>query len=325
MITPPSEISAEVLSTAQTVLRGQAEALRYISELYEKDEASRQQFLRCLECLRASQLAQGKAVLAGVGKSHKIADKLAASMVSLGVQAVSLHPQDALHGDLGTVRSDDVVVLITASGNTSELKVLCEHLPAEVTTICLTCTPESPLGLRAGHVLAAYVPPALSERALYGVEAPTVTTTACLAVGDALTVTLAEMLVTDRQQRRRNFGRSHPGGAIGSRFQSQATWSGVVACVDSLDAFASERALLTFLVGKQYLLCGGEWLIHVDRIVADLDSFMVDRARYLQTHGLSIHCIPRVRKDELVDPPQGRFLLWDEALDRPTALYNDPS
>jgi D-arabinose 5-phosphate isomerase GutQ len=327
MITPPSEFSPNVFNTAQTVLRGQADALRYISDLYEKDEDSRHQFFKCLECLRESQLAHGKVILAGVGKSHKIADKIASSMISLGVQAISLHPQDALHGDLGVVRTNDVVIMITASGNTPELKTLSGHIPTDVTTICLTCTPNSPLCKMTNLVLGAYVPEELSEKTLYGVEAPTVTTTACLVVGDALTITLAEMLVTDHHQRRQNFGRSHPGGAIGTHFQTQAaattTYSGAVEYVDSLERFDTERSLLTFLIGKQYLLCYNKWLIHVDRIVADLDSFIADQEQFLQTHGISIHCMEKVHKGQLTKLPDGCFVLWDQDLGRVTAIYND--
>lgn len=314
-----------MFNTAQTVLRGQADALRYISDSYEKDEDSRHQFFKCLECLRESQLAHGKVILAGVGKSHKIADKIASSMISLGVQAMSLHPQDALHGDLGVVRTNDVVVMITASGNTPELKTLSGHIPKEVTTICLTCTPNSPLCKMTNLVLGAYVPDELSEKTLYGIEAPTVTTTACLVVGDALTITLAEMLVADHHQRRQNFGRSHPGGAIGTHFQTTqaTTYSGSIEYVESLDAFKDERALLKFLIGKQYLLWDNRWLVHVDRIVDELDNFIAGPEQYLRTQGISIHFMEKVQKEELDKAPKSCFVLWDQGIGRFTAIYND--
>lgn len=157
-----------------------------------------------------------------MGKSFKIAEKLVATLNSLGIHAAPLHPSDALHGDLGVIKATDAIIMITASGNTPELLALVPHIPAGIPVLCLTNTPNSPLAAaHASATLSAHIPTHLSEKAVYGLPAPTTSTTACLAVGDAVCITLAEMLEADVRQRSRSFARWHPGGAIGKDFKKE--------------------------------------------------------------------------------------------------------
>ncbi|CAN6635672.1 hypothetical protein TRVA0_015S01310 [Trichomonascus vanleenenianus] len=220
IISPPLEFSPGVLSTARAVLRAQATALTYLADLYEQSEETQNEFFGALQMLQNCAQSHGKVVITGMGKSYKIATKLSATMNSLHVMSAVLHPSDALHGDLGMVRANDVVLTITSSGRTHELITLLRHLPQGVKHICLTCQPSSPLACAADAVLSAHLPSEMAEKSVYGLDAPTVSTTACLAVGDALCITLAEMLETDFKQRRLKFALSHPGGAIGQSLSS---------------------------------------------------------------------------------------------------------
>lgn len=219
-LTPPGETN-NVSSTAINVLRAQANSLNYLATLYESEQKVQDQFTFCLQKLYNSVTSNGKVVFSGMGKSYKIAEKLVATMNSLGVHAASLHPCEALHGDLGLVKSLDTLVVISASGNSPELSNLLNYFARWQSVICLTCTPDSELSKKCSGVLVAYVPDTLKEANIYGLSAPTVSTTACLAVGDAVCISLCEMLFSDKQDREQLFGRNHPGGAIGQTFRDK--------------------------------------------------------------------------------------------------------
>lgn len=220
--------TCSVISGVTKFFNAQTQALQHISSMYENDPIVQQEFLSCLNLMHTILMHNGKIVVCGMGKSYKIAQKLVATMNSLGIHAVSLHPSDALHGDLGVVHACDILVMITSSGNTPELLELLGHLPESLPKICLTCNPHSQLARKSQGVLSAEVPWHLNETEVYGISAPTITTTACLAVGDAVCISLAEMLVHDADQRRADFGKRHPGGAIGLSYKVSAStaWSG---------------------------------------------------------------------------------------------------
>ncbi|KAK9448244.1 uncharacterized protein V1518DRAFT_418441 [Limtongia smithiae] len=268
-ITPPAESApASLLGTAALVLRSQALALAHLAELYTADAPTQAHYTAAIQLMHNALVTGGKIVLTGMGKSGKIADKITATMTSLGVHAVALHPCDALHGDLGTLRPADVLVMITASGNTPELLALLPHVPESLPRICLTCAPDSPLARAASAILSAHLPPALSERELHGVPAPTTSTTACLALGDAVALTLAEMLAPDPDERRQSFARWHPGGAIGSDFRAaqsampsrpQIRHAGMVPWteVGAVDLDADTLDLLRAAAGKPWVCVAG--------------------------------------------------------------------
>lgn len=256
-ITPPSESSPSILSTAQTVLRAQADALSYIADLYEQDSTTQSQFFLSLQYMHNAILSNGKIVLTGMGKSYKIADKLVATMNSLGIHATGLHPSDALHGDLGVIKPTDVVIMITASGNTPELFSLLPHIPQGIPILCLTNTPNSPLAHKSSAVLSALIPKNCNEKLLYGLPAPTTSTTACLAVGDAVCITLAEMLISDVKERSFNFSKWHPGGAIGNDYKrdkmmkSDKNNENLLQTVTTVDhVLGDEKAKLNFIQSK---------------------------------------------------------------------------
>lgn len=277
-VTPPSESSPLILASASLVLRAQANALAHIAELYESDQAAQEQFFVSLQYMHNAILSHSKIVVSGMGKSFKIADKLVATMNSLGIHSQVLHPSDALHGDLGLLKPTDVLVLITSSGETPELVSLLEHLPSGLVKICLTCSASSTLACASSSILAAPVPEDMLEKSVYGIPAPTTTTTACLAVGDAVCITLAEMLVADAQMRKANFGKWHPGGAIGKDYESAnanvpqitTSWADIgILEKPSVDA-CSEISLLRSCAGRDWLVTSNYTTLVPTKAVAEI-------------------------------------------------------
>jgi arabinose-5-phosphate isomerase len=157
----------------------------------------------CLEC-------RGRVVVTGMGKSGHIAGKIAATLASTGTPAFFLHPAEAGHGDLGMITRADALLALSNSGETPELVVLLPHLKRlAVPLIVLTGRRESTLARAATVMLDV----AVAEEACPLNLAPTASTTATLAMGDALAVAVLEA----RGFTRADFARSHPGGALGRR------------------------------------------------------------------------------------------------------------
>ena len=148
--------------------------------------------------------------MSGIGKSGHIARKLAATLASTGTPAFFVHPAEASHGDLGMITPDDVVVMLSNSGETDELVLLTPHLKRQgAAIIALTGNEQSSLAQAADVHLDAAVD---AEACPLGL-APTASTTAALALGDALALALLDA----RGFSVEDFARSHPGGALGRR------------------------------------------------------------------------------------------------------------
>ncbi|MHB1542618.1 MAG: KpsF/GutQ family sugar-phosphate isomerase [Steroidobacteraceae bacterium] len=155
----------------------------------------------CLEC-------QGRVVVTGIGKSGHVARKIAATLASTGSPAFFLHPAEASHGDLGMITRADLVLALSNSGETPEVLLLLPHLTRlAVPLIAMVGKSDSTLGRSATVVLDVSVP----EEACPLNLAPTASTTAALAMGDALAVAVLEA----RGFTELDFARSHPGGMLG--------------------------------------------------------------------------------------------------------------
>jgi len=153
---------------------------------------------------------KGRVVVSGIGKSGHIARKLAATLASTGTPSFFVHPADAGHGDLGMITPEDVVVMLSNSGETDELMLLTPHLKRQgAALIALTGNEQSSLAQSADVHLDAGVD---AEACPLGL-APTASTTAALALGDALALALLDA----RGFSVEDFARSHPGGALGRR------------------------------------------------------------------------------------------------------------
>src|SRR5262249_20581349 len=147
---------------------------------------------------------RGRVILTGMGKSGIICQKIAATLSSTGTAAFFLHPADAIHGDLGVIQSDDVVVALSYSGETDEILKLLEANLVAITGSC-----KSTLGLAADVTLDCGV----IEEACPLNLVPTASTTAMLAIGDALAMTL----LVEKGFRQEDFASLHPGGTLGKR------------------------------------------------------------------------------------------------------------
>ena len=152
----------------------------------------------------------GRVVVTGIGKSAIIAQKIVATMNSTGTPSLFMHAADAIHGDLGMIQPKDVIICISKSGNTPEIKVLVPLLKREGNPlIAITANRESFLATQANYVLYAYT----QKEACPNNLAPTTSTTAQLVMGDALSVVLMRMKSFGSE----DFAKYHPGGALGKR------------------------------------------------------------------------------------------------------------
>jgi arabinose-5-phosphate isomerase len=196
----PSDSSA-LLAVARRALEIEARAVTSLeSRLDERFAAA------CRACLACA----GRIVVTGMGKSGHVARKIAATLASTGTPALFLHPAEAVHGDLGMITRSDAVLALSNTGETAELLVLVPHLKRlGVPLIVMTGAPDSGLARVATIALDVSVP----EEACPLNLAPTASTTAALAMGDALAVALLEA----RGFTAEDFARSHPGGALGRR------------------------------------------------------------------------------------------------------------
>lgn len=162
------------------------------------------------QAVQALARCRGKVVLTGVGKSGLIAQKIAATFSSTGTPAVALDPTEAMHGGMGFVQKHDLVLAIGKSGESDELNELLPHLRGiGAKLIAITANPKSTLARRADIVLVTPI----DEEACPLNLAPTSSTTAALAVGDALAVALMKV----RNFGAEHFAKNHPGGRLGRR------------------------------------------------------------------------------------------------------------
>jgi len=191
----------DAVERGRRVLRMEREALEDV----ERNLGA--SFKAALDLLMA---CNGRVIVAGVGKSGLVGRKIAATLTSTGTPATFLHPVESVHGDLGLVGPADVAILISKSGETAEIFPLLEQLKRlGVRIIAIAGARESTLARHADVVLDTWV----REEACPHDLAPTTSTTAALAMGDALAVTLLE----HKGFRREDFARLHPGGSLGKR------------------------------------------------------------------------------------------------------------
>ncbi|MFD2585738.1 SIS domain-containing protein [Croceitalea marina] len=190
-----------ILSIAKRTIENEADAIKnLISNLDSQFEAA-------TKCILAS---KGRVIVSGVGKSAIIATKISATFNSTGTPAIFMHAADAIHGDLGTVLKDDVVICISKSGNTEEIKMLIPLIKrGKNKLIGITGNMDSVLAKQADFVLNTYV----EKEACPNNLAPTTSTTAQLVMGDALAISLLELKGFSSS----DFAKYHPGGSLGKK------------------------------------------------------------------------------------------------------------
>ncbi|MFY9308899.1 MAG: KpsF/GutQ family sugar-phosphate isomerase [Bacteroidia bacterium] len=191
----------KIAELAKLTLTIEADAVRNLQKSINAD------FIASVKLIYES---KGRVVVTGIGKSAIIAQKIVATLNSTGTPSVFMHAADAIHGDLGTLQQDDVVICISKSGNTPEIKVLVPLLKTGGNKlIALVGNTESYLAKQSDYILDTTV----EKEACPNNLAPTTSTTAQLAMGDALAVCLLDY----RGFSSKDFAKYHPGGALGKR------------------------------------------------------------------------------------------------------------
>lgn len=190
-----------MIEKAKQVLQNEADALLRLKELIDE------QFTQSLELIFH---AKGRIVVTGIGKSAIIAQKMVATFNSTGTPAIFMHAAEAIHGDLGIIQPDDVVICLSKSGNTPEISVLMPFLKRSGNKIiAIVGNPNSFLAREADYFINC----AVEKEACPNNLAPTSSSTAQLAIGDALAACLIEM----RGFTAEDFAKYHPGGILGKR------------------------------------------------------------------------------------------------------------
>ena len=196
-----TKLEKKIQSVAKKVLQDEAEAIlslkNHIDESFEA-------------CVDAILICKGRLVVTGIGKSAIIAQKIVATLNSTGTPAIFMHAADAIHGDLGIIQVDDIVLCISKSGDTPEIKILVPLLKRYGNClVAMVSNISSYLAKNADFVLNAHVEKEACPLNL----APTTSTTAALALGDALAMCLLE----GRDFTTKDFAKYHPGGSLGKK------------------------------------------------------------------------------------------------------------
>ena len=263
---------------AQAVLLSEADAIRNAIDLLDG------QFDATVELLLQM---TGRLVVTGVGKSALIGQKIVATMNSTGTPALFMHAADAIHGDLGMIQTNDVVLILSKSGNTAEIKVLIPLLKQTgVRLIALVSARNSYLATHADFVLHAYAEHEADPLNL----APTTSTTVALALGDALAVSLLELRGFTRQ----DFARYHPGGSLGKKLylkvgdifpQNQCPTVSLITSVrDVIFTISANRLGATAVVDQSGLLAGIVTDGDIRRMAYEHESFWQLRAQDVMTN-----------------------------------------
>ena len=190
-----------IINIAKQTIEIESNAISNLSSLITDDFA---------EAVQLIYNSNGRVIITGIGKSAIIANKIVATLNSTGTPAIFMHAAEAIHGDLGLILKDDVVICISNSGNTAEIKVLIPLIKrAHNNIIAITGNKNSFLGQHAKYILNAYVEKEACPHNL----APTTSTTAQLVMGDALAISLLEL----RGFSSTDFAKYHPGGALGKK------------------------------------------------------------------------------------------------------------
>ncbi|PRY16340.1 arabinose-5-phosphate isomerase [Pontibacter ummariensis] len=194
-------IANNITQTAKKVLEAEAQAIARLANFIDESFEA---------CVKTILQIKGRVVVTGIGKSANIAQKIVATLNSTGTPALFMHAADAIHGDLGMIQSDDFVICISKSGNTPEIKVLVPLLKRKGSRLAaMVSSTDSYLARCADFILNANIEREACPHNL----APTTSTTAALALGDALAVSLLEA----RGFSSEDFACLHPGGSLGKR------------------------------------------------------------------------------------------------------------
>ena len=191
----------DIIKAAKKSIENQGKSILELSNFINKD------FKNSIEYINS---IQGRIIVSGIGKSAIIGMKIVATLNSTGSPAIFMHAAEAVHGDLGILQKNDVIILISKSGNTSEIKDLVPFLKnSGVKIIAITSDKNSFLGTNSDYFLNSFV----KKEACPNNLAPTTSTTAQLVIGDALAICLSEL----KGFKESDFAKFHPGGTLGKK------------------------------------------------------------------------------------------------------------
>lgn len=237
-----------ILDLAKKTIHEEAASIQNLTSLLNDD------FAKTVECIIAS---KGRVVVTGIGKSAIIANKIVATLNSTGTPAIFMHAGDAIHGDLGTVQENDVVICISKSGNTPEIKMLVPLIKrGSNKLVAITGNSESALGKQADFILNTYV----EKEACPNNLAPTTSTTAQLVMGDALAICLLDIRGFDSS----DFAKYHPGGALGKKLYLRV---GDIAEKNQKPMVASDADIRKVIVEISEKMLGASAVLQDDKIV----------------------------------------------------------
>lgn len=278
----------KILETARATIETEYNSIRHLKEQINED------FAYAVDALFRM---KGRAVVTGIGKSANIAQKVVATLNSTGTPSIFMHAADAIHGDLGIIRKEDIVIALSKSGETPEIKVLvpllkdrCEKL------IAIVGNKKSYLAKQADYILDVTV----EKEACPNNLAPTSSTTAQLVMGDALAISLLEL----RGFTPADFAKFHPGGALGKRMFLRVQDLAVNNLVPRVDAEEQMSDVIIEISSKRLgataVLENGKLIgIITDgdlrRMIQTYPDYQKLTAREVMTHKPST-----IEKDELV-------------------------
>ena len=259
-----------ILAIAKKTIDNEAEAISHLATLLNED------FSNAVECIRHS---KGRVIISGIGKSALIASKIVATLKSTGTPSIFMHAADAIHGDLGTVQKDDVVICISKSGNTAEIKMLVPLIKrGKNKLIGMTGNPDSFLAAQADYILNTYV----EKEACPNNLAPTTSTTAQLVIGDALAICLLEL----KGFSSKDFAKYHPGGALGKKLYLRV---GDIASNNQIPKVSTKSDVKSVIIEISEKMLGAAAVLEDQKIVGIITDGDIRRMlnKYDNIYGLT--------------------------------------
>ena len=194
------------IEEAKKVIAAEIQGLQFLSN--NLDES----FSQIIDLIKDTKNNNGHVIVVGIGKSGIVGEKISATLSSLGIPSFFLHPAEASHGDLGRIAKNDIVIIISNSGDTDEIVFICPKIiEIGIKTILITGNTESKLSKCCDYVLNIGDLKEADEQ----IKAPTTSTTATLVLGDAIAVVLSKSIGFTRD----DFIRFHPGGYLGKQLK----------------------------------------------------------------------------------------------------------
>nr|WP_298332057.1 KpsF/GutQ family sugar-phosphate isomerase [uncultured Christiangramia sp.] len=258
------KLSEQIISSAKETISNEAKAIANLENYIDEE------FIKAVEVIYRS---EGRVVVTGIGKSAIIANKIVATLNSTGTPSIFMHAADAIHGDLGIVQDNDVVICISKSGDSPEIKVLVPLIKNfHNVLIGLTGNKDSFLGKQADYVLNSYVEMEACPNNL----APTTSTTAQMVIGDAIAVCLLNL----KGFSSRDFAKYHPGGSLGKKLYLRVS---DIVSQNMVPMVSAETDVANVIIEISEKMLGVTAVLENDRIIGIITDG--DIRRMLKDHG----------------------------------------